>query len=121
MFLSRIKLNLNNIDIKRNLGDCVVYHELVMEGFPHVDKKEARSVMGVLFRVEKDYLLIQSQERPDWSSLISKGYIVSADIKEFDLNFKNGELYIFKIKTCPSKTIDISPNSQKQKKDILKR
>lgn len=75
MFLSRLMLDPRSPAVRRDLADRHGLHRSVMCAFPDVEEDEARSRLGVLFRIESGdggrelRLYVQSTEAPDWSRL----------------------------------------------------
>lgn len=85
MYLSRLILNPRDRRVRHDLADCQELHRTVLSAFPQVgvSGQGARAAFGVLHRLDADsrfgrpVLLVQSQERPDWSRL-SPGYLADA-------------------------------------------
>ena len=71
MFLSKLMINLRHRPARRDLGDRYELHRTLMNAFPDQMPADER----VLYRVEHTSgqagatVLVQSQTRPDWSSV----------------------------------------------------
>lgn len=90
--------------------DDVFWHKTIMTGFPHTNSIDARNEFGVLFRAEetKDglYILVQSKFKPNWDVLVEKNILTSFEVKQWERPlFLEDEVFYFKIKAYPTKTV----------------
>jgi CRISPR system Cascade subunit CasE len=75
LYLSYLRLNPRNRLVQENIADCHRLHRTVMDAFPVTGEDRTRATFGILYRPEIDprtgllTLLVQSQFRPDWSTL----------------------------------------------------
>ncbi|MCL4465052.1 MAG: type I-E CRISPR-associated protein Cas6/Cse3/CasE, partial [Chloroflexi bacterium] len=121
MYLSRLLLNPRNRAVWRDLADCQAMHRTVMSGFLAAQLPgDARATLGVLHRVEVDRrsgsitLLVQSQEKPDWSRLgdyllDSPGGEENPACKPLDRLYATiipGMVLAFRLRANPTKKID---------------
>lgn len=81
VYLSRLVLNPESPQVRRELVEPYEMHRTLMRAFPETGEK-ARERFGVLFRAEAEgaggypIVLLQSLYRPDWSFLCSvSGYL----------------------------------------------
>jgi len=79
MFLSRLRLDTRNYEVRRDLRNIQDLHRTIMAAFPNIPETAARSAMGVLFRLEAPpqrdpEILVQSELMPDWGKLPA-GYL----------------------------------------------
>lgn len=89
MFLSRLILNPQSREVRRDLADCQELHRTVLTAFPAVERG-AGARGRVLHRLDVQprtgatMLLVQSQVRPDWSRL-PPGYLLTTPDTPKDL------------------------------------
>lgn len=110
MYLSLLRLNLANRQVHRDLADCQQMHRTIMSAFPTVaGARDPRAQMGVLYRIEKRrvgvQVFVQSQVRPDWSSLPDLYLMESAqtkDITDFMNGIQEGEMLRFRLRANPT-------------------
>ncbi|CAJ36460.1 type I-E CRISPR-associated protein Cas6/Cse3/CasE [Methanocella arvoryzae] len=124
MYLSRLILNPRTRAVRRDLADCHELHRTILGGFPDLNGKggEARETFGVLHRIDIHprsgaiVLLVQSQEKPDWSKL-PEGYLLentgteNPACKAIDEQYgkiKAGDVYAFRLRANPTKKIGTS-------------
>lgn len=77
MYLSRVILNLNNPEARRDLVNCHDLHSRIMSAFPFDSdlNGHAREAYGILYRTEFNprddatQLLVQSNVEPNWEKL----------------------------------------------------
>lgn len=110
MHLSRLKLNLRNSQVRRDLADAYDMHRSLVRAFVQDrDQKPPR----FLWRVEPEsawrepVVLVQSAIEPDWSVLSRNGYFNKpAESKALDLNalIEPGSLYRFRLFANPTVT-----------------
>lgn len=112
MYLSRLLLNPRSRQVQRETTDPYNLHRTIMQAF---DPK--RDEANVLHRMEVDprtgavMLLVQSSEKPDWSALAEKAYLLPADpfrglenpaVKEFTLPVRAGQILRFRLVANPT-------------------
>ncbi len=112
MYLSRLLLNPRSRQVQRETADPYNLHRTIMQAF---DPK--RDQAGVLHRMEVDprtgavMLLVQSSEKPDWSALTEKDYLLPGDpfsslanpaVKEFTLPVRAGQTLQFRLVANPT-------------------
>jgi CRISPR system Cascade subunit CasE len=121
MYLSRLILNPRSRSVQRDLADCHELHRSVMRGFPDVlATGDARARLGVLYRIDaasrrqRLNLLVQSEEKPDWSRLPADylletgGHPENPACKSVDAAFARIELgrqFVFRLRANPTKRI----------------
>jgi len=86
MYLSKLILNPMDRMVWRDRGDCCQMHRTIMRAFPEKQGGESpRAAYDVLYRLEIHekkgvvILYVQSAIEPDWSHLISTGYLKKCD------------------------------------------
>jgi len=132
MYLSRLILNPQSIQVRRDIANCVQLHRTILSAFPQADKKKemkARESFGILYRLDwyrrtgTYIVLVQSKEHPDWSSL-PKNYLLNINsgiqnpetknIEHFMNSIEAGLIYRFRLRANPTRKI-----STISKKDLL--
>ena len=87
MYLSRVKIDVNNRRKTRDLDHLGAYHNWVEESFPDEMKSGERS--RKLWRIEPvdgdPYLLVLSKEKPDVKKLDKYGVTNSAQTKDYNV------------------------------------
>lgn len=108
LYLSRIKLNIKNKNVHRDIQSPHEMHRTIMRAFPGT-QENPRKTFGVLFRLESDgTILVQSKVEPDWKNL-HIGYLLEPVVLEMDTfveSLKNGGEYRFKLYANTIKKID---------------
>jgi CRISPR system Cascade subunit CasE len=126
MYLSRLILNPRSRQVRHELADPYEMHRTIARAFPvggfRVDRKNSEAT-GVLFRVDFQprngipSLLVQSQQRPDWSFLLSPdlNYLFQMEgqpmdienpaVKQVDLGFHSGQVLAFRLRANPTKRL----------------
>lgn len=127
MYLSRLILDPKNRAVRKDMADCQQLHRTVLSAFPNLNKSgtDAREQFGVLHRLETNprtgtiMLLVQSGEKPDWSSLQS-GYLLNDSsfenpaCKSIDDQYNrlsNGDILIFRLRANPTKKVGTTSKS----------
>ncbi len=119
MFLSRLELNIRNINVQRDLNNCQNMHRTIMRGFPDIKNKEAREKFRVLYRVDIDSMnrikvLVQSKNKPNWDFLKSNYLSFSNNkknpaMKTLDTLFNSiqpGTILKFRLRANPTRKLD---------------
>lgn len=90
MYLSRVKIDVNNRRKTRDLDHLGAYHNWVEESFPDEVKSGERSrKMWRIDQVDGDpYLLVLSKEKPDLKRLEKYGVTNSAQTKDYNVLLK---------------------------------
>ncbi len=100
MILSKIQMDLANPGVVRALADRDLLHKNILAMFPDYPggAKNARELMGVLFRVEAPIILLQSQISPT-PARMPAGYRIGAskDISASYLSIRDGAEYRFRL------------------------
>jgi len=127
MYLTRMVLNTQSRKVWNDLGNPQQLHRTVSSAFPkiedqmhlpHHERKSPRSEFNLLHRLEFDrstgkaVLLVQSNARPDWSSLV-EGYahkIESKTLHDKYAGIANGLILQFRLQANPTKRIGKSDN-----------
>lgn len=120
MFLSRLLLNSNSREVRRDIHDCHQLHRTVMSAFPQTGE-QARAQYQVLHRLEEDErsgriaLLVQSGVSPDWTRL-PPGYLLpgpgSLGCKEIGAHFEAilpGQVLRFRLLANTTKKVKAGP------------
>ncbi len=98
--LSKIQMDLANSAVVRALADRDLLHKNILDMFPAYPggARNARSLMGVLFRVEAPVILLQSQISPTQARMPA-GYKITAskDISSTYLSIRGGAEYRFRL------------------------
>lgn len=115
MFLSKALLNLSSEDVRTDLDNCQKMHCRLMSLFGRCPNGQpARDFFEVLYRLEntitgEKYILIQSRDLPDWTSL-PNGYLGQSNGTANPLtkvtpedHFKNGMTLRFKLQANPTR------------------
>ncbi|MEW6212337.1 MAG: type I-E CRISPR-associated protein Cas6/Cse3/CasE [Acidobacteriota bacterium] len=121
MYLSRLILNPRSRLARRDIADCHDLHRTILSAFPQKenDSDGARCQFAVLHRLDIDRrtgrvtLLVQSNERPDWSRL-PKDYLAETDaenpackpIEEIYNSLRPGARLAFRLRANPTRKID---------------
>lgn len=73
LYLSKIRVNLNNSDVFKYQDDSNFWHKRIMEGFPSDYSNTPRKDFGLLFRIFKRVgfieIYVQSKLEPCWDGL----------------------------------------------------
>ena len=100
MYISRVEIDVKNRKKIKNLSHVAAYHSWVEDSFPKEKKLENRT--RKLWRVDtlnnKTYLILVSQEKPNFSCLEKYGVEGTAESKQYDTflnSIKNGDRYRF--------------------------
>lgn len=100
MILSKIQMDLANQAVVRALADRDLLHKNILDMFPAYPggARNARELMGILFRVEAPVILLQSQIMPV-ATRMPAGYKVlgSKDISSTYLSIRDGAEYRFRL------------------------
>lgn len=106
MYISRVEVDVKNRKKIKNLSHVAAYHGWVEDSFPKEKKLENRT--RKLWRVDtlnnKTYLILVSQEKPNFSCLEKYGVEGTAESKQYDTflnSIKNGDRYRFRITLNP--------------------
>lgn len=106
MYISRVEIDVKNRKKIKNLSHVAAYHSWVEDSFPKEKKLENRT--RKLWRVDtlnnKTYLILVSQEKPNFSCLEKYGVEGTAESKQYDTflnSIKNGDRYRFRITLNP--------------------
>ena len=106
MYISRVEVDVKNRKKIKNLSHDAAYHSWVEDSFPKEKKLENRT--RKLWRVDtlnnKTYLILVSQEKPNFSCLEKYGVEGTAESKQYDTflnSIKNGDRYRFRITLNP--------------------
>ena len=106
MYISRVEVDVKNRKKIKNLSHVAAYHSWVEDSFPKEKKLENRT--RKLWRVDtlnnKTYLILVSQEKPNFSCLEKYGVEGTAESKQYDTflnSIKNGDRYRFRITLNP--------------------
>jgi CRISPR system Cascade subunit CasE len=116
MYLSRVRLDVRNAAVRRDLADLHAMHRTVMSGFPDDLGPEPRAQVGALWRLEPvgagtpPVLLVQSATLPDWTHL-PPGYLVDpmTDVRSIDpllAALRVGAHFRFRLRANPTRKID---------------
>lgn len=90
MFLSKIVFDPFCKKLVVSLSSFYKTHQFVLNAFGNRIQAKA------MFRVEKDHILVLSQEKPDWSFCAR-----NAKVKEYNPSFKAGQILNFRLKANP--------------------
>lgn len=108
MYLSRLALNMDNLNARRALADPYRMHQLVWSGFPQIQRQDRNEPSGILFRVEPIVqenpivVLVQSAIRPDWRPLLGEGVVLSSKHAEYSPAFTSGQTLRFRLRANPT-------------------
>ena len=112
MYLSRLLLNPNSQQVRREIAAPYNLHRTILHAFA-----SDRQSVNVLHRLEINsrsgqmMLLIQSDNVPDWHWLVEKEYLIPAEpfsgfanpaVKELDLSLANGRILKFRLTANPT-------------------
>lgn len=107
MYLSRLILNPRSRQVQRELIDPYQMHRTVLSGFPDQLPADER----VLFRLEQEphrgfvAILVQSQHKPDWSSLTTKGKDYLLPLDDLPEDWDNPALKVVEIQLQPNQLL----------------
>lgn len=111
MYLSQLKLNPAEIQVKRDLANPYELHRTILRAFPTPLPEGER----ILFRVENtvdsgiSFVLVQSQNQPEWEKITqvySNYFSEPPQIKSLQsLQIKNGDLLRFRLRANPTKRV----------------
>jgi len=128
-YISRLALNPRSREVQHDLADCQSLHRTILSGFRDVPTSEAREHFAILFRLEPTrngevIVLVQSQARPDWSSL-RPGYLLprpasgavvdNPAVKEVGsvyARLTSGAALAFRLLANPTKRLSTAPDDQ---------
>lgn len=118
MYLSRLILDTKCRSVRRDMSDCQQMHRTVLSAFPDLRSNDvdARQQFGVLHRLDTSrtgipVLLVQSNEKPDWSRL-PPGYLIEDSslenpaCKSVDEQYRSivaGDIFAFRLRANPAK------------------
>ena len=107
MYLSRLRLNLSNRNVRRDVANIYEAHRTILRAFPDTsDGGPGR----VLFRIEPPEadgtvpVIVQSDKEPQWKRLEDlSGYTASpVETKQFSLNLHQGQRLAFRLLANPT-------------------
>jgi CRISPR system Cascade subunit CasE len=107
-YLSLLKLNPRDREVRRDLAQPYQIHLTLWNRFPSLRRDQATSenLDRILFRVDTDrhggnpFVLVQSDIQPDWASLPS-GYHAEP-VKSFEPSFAIGQRLRFRLRANPT-------------------
>lgn len=121
MYLSRVEIDLYNRKTLRDLGHLGCYHGWIEDSFPNGRNKSKAERSRKLWRIDtikdKSYLLILSEDKPDFNSLEKYGVKGTATCKSYDEfldSLKEGMRANFRIKLNTVKSIRDKDNPGKR-------
>lgn len=84
MFLSKVRLDINNPSARQAILNCNDMHRNLMRAFDVAEgERAARKEEGLLYKLvrgRRGYeLLVMSREKPDWDRLARSGYLCGED------------------------------------------
>lgn len=106
MYFSRVEIDIDNRKKLKNLSHIAAYHSWVEDSFPNerMTKDRTRKLWRVDRLSNKRYLIVVSQEKPEFSCLEKFGVCGTAECKQYD-NFlnsiKKGDRYRFRVTLNP--------------------
>ncbi|MDF7668693.1 type I-E CRISPR-associated protein Cas6/Cse3/CasE [Lactobacillus sp. ESL0680] len=107
MYLSRVEIDVNNWPKAKELTQLSAFHNWVEQSFP--DEVESEDQEPHLWRIDrlmdKEYLIIVSQTKPDSSSLLEYGVSGTVDIEDYDeflSKIKSDQVMQFRLAADPS-------------------
>lgn len=110
MYLSRVEIDYENRLALKELNHLGAFHNWVEQSFPEEIKNSERT--RKLWRVDrlknKNYLLIVSEDKPDFKRLEKYGVKGTAQAKDYDeflKTFKNNDRMTFRVVLNPNKSI----------------
>jgi CRISPR system Cascade subunit CasE len=109
MYLSKLCLRpgFPGRQLAYDLSSFYEMHRTIWRSFPQDCKR-------ILFRLEPDHILVQSEDRPDWGFLKKiPGYLTSATIKEFSPQFSEGQALVFRLRANPTKNVVVGEKQQR--------
>lgn len=106
-YLSMLSLDASRWEVVHDLGNRDRLHKKVMRLFPEVDAQDPRRRMGILFRLEKDRMLLQSSTPPD-PARAAPGYrvLTTKDVTEAYARVRTGREYRFRLDANTSWRVD---------------
>ncbi|WEV36917.1 type I-E CRISPR-associated protein Cas6/Cse3/CasE [Lactobacillus sp. ESL0677] len=104
MYLSRVEIDVNNWRNAKKLTQLSAFHDWVEQSFPdEIDSKEQMPHLWRLDRlVNKNYLLIVSQNKPDSILLSRLGTVVTKNYDKFLDSIEFDQLMNFQLTANPS-------------------
>jgi len=114
MYLSKLSLysGFPGKMLAKDFGSFYSMHQTLWRAFPQPPGR-------VMFRAERDHVLVQSDLQPDWKFLDSiPCYADSVQVKNFDLEFVEGQVLLFRLRANPKKNV-YDNNGKKQRLGIL--
>src|SRR5690625_6280491 len=109
MYLSRVKIDIENRKKMKKLNHLGAYHHWVEQCFPSEMKRGERT--RKLWRIDllegNQYLLVVSEKKPDLEQLETYGIYNSAESKDYDLlmdRLAEGDRLRFRVKLNPIKS-----------------
>ncbi len=115
MYLSRLRLSRRSRANLNDLADCHQFHRTLMSAFPDIQggNGSPRARFGLLYRVEEDAsgvrLLVQSDTKPDWSTLGADRVLDPPECKDVELLYgvlTAGQTLHFRLRANPTRKIN---------------
>lgn len=123
MYLSRLILNTWSRSVQRDIGSPREMHRTVLRGFPDDLAQDQERVLYRLDQMERGnllYLLVQSQQPPDWTGLdadyLAQNAVENPVVKQVDLDFSRGQRLAFRLRANPTKRLGKSAESNEGKR-----
>jgi CRISPR system Cascade subunit CasE len=123
MYLSRLILNTRCRAVQRDIGAPQEMHRTVLRGFPDDLDHSQERVLYRLDQMERGsllYLLVQSQQEPDWTGLdadyLAQDAVDNPAIKQIDLAVAPGQRLAFRLRANPTKRLGTSAESSTGKR-----
>ncbi len=124
MYLSMLRLNARDYQVRRDLANCQELHRTLLSAFASEDGSRAET--GLLFRIESEgpttVVLAQSLTRPDWERLRlrSPGYLTGGagqgwqvkDVGEAYAALQTGAVLRFRMRANPTKRLGNSVEAE---------
>lgn len=105
MYLSRVKIDLDDRQKTRDLSHIGAYHAWVEDSFPREEGEErVRKLWRIDYLNSGTYLLVLSQDKPNVQSFEKYGVEGSCETKDYSKlinQLREGQRYRFKIKLNP--------------------
>ena len=107
MYLSRLILDPQNRQVRKEFGNRYEFHRTLTAQFEGV----AREKIGLLYRIEPsdpyemagNTVLVQTETEPCWDSLYERSMLMQkAEVKRFEPNIKNGDVFAFRLMANPT-------------------
>lgn len=139
MHYSRLILNSQSRDVRRDLADSFEMHRTVMSAFPGLTERQRSNPDSgsVLWRVDHDrrsgisMLIVQSEMAPDWQRLQERysDYVASplgSDLppistKERHLTFQPGQRLSFRLRANPTKKLKVEGRKNGKRAGLVTR